>query len=348
MSRSPRIRSLPLVEPAVEVRQVPLGQRHRVRLVAGDQTDDAVAALHIDGPDVLRPVFAESAALDHRRTTHADVGVGRRDDHITGPGQRGVTGEATPGHDRHQRHLAAQRTKRAERHQVEAGDVGHVGVAGPAAAAFGEQHHRQLPAGGQIEDAIGLGMVAHALRAGQDGVVVRQHSRLDSADFRHPGDQAIGRGVGDQILLRTPAALRCDRQRAVFDETPRVHQIGDVLSGGTPILFVPLGNRRLSSFVEGEQVPTTDVVEVFARPVQINVCRIVCRRALAGADEDHQRVPGPDDLPGRDQRPDSAHRVRGSQHVLHLHRFEHHQLRARSELGAFRRDLDHGAGQLRA
>ena len=134
---------------------------------------------------------------------------------------------------------------------VEARDVGHVGVAGPAAAAFGEQHHRQLAAGGQIEDAIGFGMVAHALRTGQDGVVVRQHSRLDAADFRHPGDQTIGRGVGDQVLLRTPAALRGDRQRAVFDETPRVHQIGDVLSGGTPILFVPLGNRCLSRLRRG-------------------------------------------------------------------------------------------------
>jgi hypothetical protein len=32
--------------------------------------------------------------------------------------------------------------------------------------------------------------------------------------------------------------------------------------------------------------------------------------------------------------------------MLHLHRLEHDQLRARRELGAFRRYLDYGAGQM--
>ena len=172
-----------------------------MRLVAGGQTDHPVAPLHVDGPDILRPVFAEPAAFDHRRTAHPDVGVGGRDDHVARAGQRGVAGEATPGDDRHQRNLPAERAERAERRHVEAGDGGDVGVAGPATTALGEQHHRQAFSGGQLEDPIGFGVVAHALRAGKHGVVVGQHGRLDPADRRHAGDQPVGRGVGDQILL---------------------------------------------------------------------------------------------------------------------------------------------------
>ncbi len=200
-----------------------------MRLVAGGQADDAVAPLHVDWPDVLRPVLAESAAFDHGRTAHADVGVGSRDDHVAHPGKRGIAGEATPGHDRHQRHLAAQCAQRAEGRHVEAGDVAQVGVAGPAAATLGEKHHRQLSAGGQVEDPIGFGMVAHALRAREHGVVVGQHDHLAGgaseavrADRRHPGDQAIGRGVGDQVVLGAPAALCGHRQRSVLDKAARV------------------------------------------------------------------------------------------------------------------------------
>src|ERR1700749_2372658 len=76
MSRPSRIWRLPVVELAMEIRQVLLGQRHRVHLVARNQADDPVAPLYVDGPDVLRAVLAESATFDHRRAAHADVGVG--------------------------------------------------------------------------------------------------------------------------------------------------------------------------------------------------------------------------------------------------------------------------------
>src|ERR1700742_1956688 len=105
MSCPSRIRGLPAGQRALEIRQVLLGQRHRMRLVAGDQSDDPVAPLHVDGPDILGPILAEPTAFDHRRTTHTDVGVGSRDDDVTGAGQRRVAGETTPGHDRYQRHL---------------------------------------------------------------------------------------------------------------------------------------------------------------------------------------------------------------------------------------------------
>ena len=99
MSCPSRIGGLPAGQPALEVGQVLLGQRHGMRLVAGGQSDDSVAPLHVDGPDILWPVLTEPAAFDHRRTTHADVGLGGRDDDVAGAGQRGVAGEAASGHD---------------------------------------------------------------------------------------------------------------------------------------------------------------------------------------------------------------------------------------------------------
>ena len=50
--------------------------------------------------------------------------------------------------------------------------IGHVDIARPAAAAFGEQHHRQALRQGDAEQAVGLLVVAHALRAGEHGGVV--------------------------------------------------------------------------------------------------------------------------------------------------------------------------------
>jgi hypothetical protein len=57
---------------------------------------------------------------------------------------------------------------------VQAGDDGGVGVARPPAAAFGKQHHGQLLQR-DAQHAVGLGVVAHALRAGQHGGVVGHH-----------------------------------------------------------------------------------------------------------------------------------------------------------------------------
>ena len=62
-----------------------------------------------------------------------------------------------------------------EGRHVQAGDDRHVDVAGPAAAALGEQHHRQALCARDGEQAVDLLVVAHALRAGEDGVVVGQH-----------------------------------------------------------------------------------------------------------------------------------------------------------------------------
>ncbi len=65
-----------------------------------------------------------------------------------------------------------RRAKLAKVVHVQAGDDRHVDVARPAAAALGEQHHRQPLARRDGEQAIGLLVVAHALRAGEHGRVV--------------------------------------------------------------------------------------------------------------------------------------------------------------------------------
>ena len=67
-----------------------------------------------------------------------------------------------------------------------------------------------------------------------------------------PGDQAVGRGVGDQILFRAPAALRGNGQRAVLDEAAGIDQVGDVLPGGAATSLVPLGDRCFAALVESE------------------------------------------------------------------------------------------------
>ena len=190
-------------------------------------------------------------------------------------------------------------------------------------------------------------MVAHALRAGEHGVVIRQHGGLDATDSRHPRDQPVGRGVGDQIILRAPAALRGHRQRAILHEASRIHQVGDVLAGGAAILVVPLGNGFRPALVAGEQMPTTDLIEVSTSPVQVECGDVFGAGAVAGAGEHQHRVSGSDHLPRRHQSPDRAHRVRRGQHMLHFHGLEHRQLRACRELGSFGRNLDYGASQLR-
>ena len=66
-----------------------------------------------------------------------------RDDDVAAAEQGGVAGEAAAGDDADQRHPAAQAREAGEGRDVQAGDDRHVDVARPAAAAFGEQHHRQ-------------------------------------------------------------------------------------------------------------------------------------------------------------------------------------------------------------
>lgn len=196
---------------------------------------------------------------------------GGRDDDVAHPGQRGVAGEAPARDDRHQRHPPAQPGQHPEGRHVQPRGAADVGVAGPSAAALGEKHHRQPFPGGQVEDAVGLGVVAHALGARQHGVVVGGHDGLRrgppepvGADGGQAGDQTVGRGVGDQVLLGAPAALRGDGQGAVFDEAAGVDEVVDVLPGSAPALPVPFGDGVRAPLVQGPGVPLDHLVQVGA------------------------------------------------------------------------------------
>ena len=165
----------------LEVRQVLLGDAHGRRLVGHHDVDDAIGTLHVDRPDLGRFVHAEPAALDHRRTAHADVGVLGRDHDVATTEDRGVAGEAVSGVHTDERHLPRQLGEQHEREAVETGDAGAVGVAGPPTAAFGEEHDRQPHLLGELEQAILLAVVLRALRAGEHGVVVRHDDALRGA-----------------------------------------------------------------------------------------------------------------------------------------------------------------------
>ena len=64
-----------------------------------------------------------------------------------------------------------------ERAAVQPGHDRPVDVAGPPSPALGEQHDRQPPPLGELEQPVLLEVVAHALRAGQDRVVVGHDDR---------------------------------------------------------------------------------------------------------------------------------------------------------------------------
>src|SRR5262249_14133176 len=120
------------------------------------------------------------------------------------------------------------------------GDPETVGIAGAAAPALREEDRRQLPLRGDLEHAVLLAMVLHALCAGEHRVVVGHHHtlrprRLEElavyvADARN---QALGRRALDQVLHGAPTALRGDHERTVLDERSGVTEILDVLSCGS-------------------------------------------------------------------------------------------------------------------
>ena len=123
---------------------------------------------------------------------------------------------------------------------------------GPPAAALGEQHDRQPAPLGDLEQAVLLEVVAHALRAGQDRVVVgHRHARaaVDLADAR---DQAVGGRARDQLLARAPALLGGEQQRAVLDEGVLVDELGEVLARRAPPALAASGDRVRARRVEAD------------------------------------------------------------------------------------------------
>ena len=339
----------PVSEAALEERQVVARGRHRLRFIVGQDVDHAIGVLHAARADVLGPEHAQAAAFDHGRPAHAEVAGARGDDDVAATHQRGVAGKAAPVHDADHRHLARELRIGREGVHVQAGDDGGVGVARPAAAAFGKQHDWPLLIERDAQHAVGLGVVAHALRAGQHGGVVGHHhgarglgpedGAVDAADARH---HAVGGRVGDQVFQRAPARLRGNGQRAVFDEAALVAQILDVLARAAAALRVALGHGLRSGRVQRVGVALGHALQVGA-----DVVKVVCggvfgprvRLAFDGF-EHQQRLALRQIAAGHGQQARHAAGVRRGDDVLHLHRFEH------GDLGAGRHLVAHGHAQL--
>ena len=200
------------------------------------------------------------------------------------PQERGVAGEAVPRGDPHQRHAAAEAGEELKGAAVEACDDRHVHVPGSPAAALGEQHHRQPPALGELEQAVLLQVPPHPLCARQHGVVVgHRHAGVafHLADARH---QPVGGGLRDQLLARSPALLGGEQQRAVLHVGAFVHQLGEVLARGAPALRAALRHRLGARLVESFRVALAHRGEVGAGgPVRLGVgerrahCRVLGR-----------------------------------------------------------------------
>ena len=105
---------------------------------------------------------------------------------------------------------------------IESRDDRHVHIPRPSSATLGEQHQRQPAALGDLEEAVLLEVVAHALGAGEHRVVVgHRHARLtvDLADARH---ETVRGRARDQLLARAASLLSSKQQRSVLDEAALV------------------------------------------------------------------------------------------------------------------------------
>ena len=269
---------------------------------------------------------AEPPALDHGRAAHADRGALDGDHDVTAAEQRGIAGEAAARGDPDQRHLARQPGEEGEGPGVEARDHGGVGVARSTTAALGEEHHRQAQALGELEEPILLGMVALALGAGEDHVVVRHHHaarRLRSEALGVDGgdatDQPVGRGLGDQLRLGAAGPLGGIGEAAVLDQAPLVDEVRHVLPRRAQAEDVALGHalgpggvgqRRLA----GEELDQT--VRSLRRRLSLDV------GDHAHPTPDHEEVALRHGVADRHDDLGDLHGLRCCDRVLHLHRLD--------------------------
>src|SRR6185295_15687523 len=120
-------------------------------------------------------------------------------------------------------------------------------------------------------------LVVHvALGPGQHGVVVRDHHAAGGirAEFFRvhggdAGDQAVGRGVADEVVDRAAAALGGDGERAVFDKGSFIDESGDVLPRRALVGLAAAFDRGRTVFIQRDGVALdqfgqigTDVIEI--------------------------------------------------------------------------------------
>jgi hypothetical protein len=250
--------------------EVPPGHLDGLGLVEDGDVDHPVRGLGRQRADDIGRDDPEAAALDHGGPAHPDVRARGGDDHIAHAEQGGVAGEAAARRDAHQRDRAAQAGEQVEGHRVETRHARRVGVAGSTAASLGEQDHGQAGGLGQLEQAVLLAEVLHALGAGEDGVVVGHHDHRSALDASDPADEPVGRRALDEVLHRAPSPLGRDHQRPVLDEAARIAQVGDVLASGALAGPAPLRDGVGAVLVEPDRVPVDDLGERARHDVQVD------------------------------------------------------------------------------
>ena len=87
------IAAAPVLDRALEIGQVPARHLGGLLLVIDQHIDHAIGLLHADRADLIGSIHAQPAAFDHRRTTHADRGILRGDDHIAATKQGRIAGK---------------------------------------------------------------------------------------------------------------------------------------------------------------------------------------------------------------------------------------------------------------
>ena len=288
------------------------------------------------GPDFLGAEHAEPAAFDHRRAAHPDGDVARGDDHVAAAEQRRVAGETAARNHPDQRHPSTQFGEVFER----ADKPPAVGVARSAAPALGEQHQRQTPALGELDQPIGLDVVARALGPCEHRVIVG-HRRdpcpgvpeLPGVDRTQAHDQAVRRAFLDQLFARGAAAAPGDRQPAIFDKAARIAEVVDVFPSGPLPGLAAAGDRIGAILVKRPAAPRLDFGEIGPDRVEIGLHRIV--RLGGGLTRN-----GPQEQDGIAFGQCSAERgaerldhpsARCGDAVLHLHRFDNRQFGPRGD-----------------
>ena len=282
----------------MEVRQVPLRDRDRLGVVGHGHVDDTVGHLHIGRTDLGRLEHAETPALDHRGTAHADVRSLRGDDHVAATQDRGVPGEAVAAHDPDERDEAAQPREVQERQAIQVGDPRTVGVARAPATTFSEEHDRELLALGELEQTILLLVVPQALRPREDGVVVRHRDDAAPGDASDTADETVGGCTREQLLDRASPTLSGDDERRVLDERALVEQVRDVLTRGASTAGVPPVDGLGAPVVEHQLVTLEDLREVRRVPCA-STCSATSPASTAAVvapsiarGEDHEHVAG--------------------------------------------------------
>ncbi len=264
------------------------------------------------------------------------------DDHVAAAEDGGVAGEAVPGVDADERDEAGELGEVEEGEAVEARRPGAVGVARPAAAALGEEHDRQAQRLGELEQAVLLAVVLHALRAGEDRVVVghgdaarpfpAEEVAVDRADA---ADQAVGGRVGDEVGEVAPAALGGDHQRAVLDERAVVDEVGDVLPRRAPVAVAAPGDGIGPGLVEPDAVALDRLGEIGSQCSAVahrGPSRLVRLIGHVGDRLEHdESIAGHDGGPDADQQLGDAPVLGRRDIVMHLHRLDEHQHGARSD-----------------